>query len=410
MPLFSYTAKDTSGQVINGTLEADTTNMVISRLQSMGYFPVRVENESEKKAGAAAGAAAVARQFSRKVGINDLATFNRQLADLLGSGIPLVKALTVMQNQTTNVGLVEIIKQINQDVSGGDSLAGAMSKHPKVFSKLYTAMVKSGEAGGMIDVVLSRLADFAETEAETRSKIKSALAYPVVMIVAGIGAVIIMMTVVMPKILKIFTELNQALPLPTQILISANNVLQNYWYFILGGLILLVVGGWRAMNTEEGKRAIDTALIKVPVLGDMIVKKEIANFSRTFGSLLHNGVSILPALDIVHEVLGNKVIADEVAKIPLNITQGEGVAAPLKKSTVFPPVVVNMMAIGEETGRLDDVLLKIARSYETEVDRAVKTLTGLIEPIIILFMGLVVGFIVIAMLLPIFSIDPSANG
>ncbi len=406
MPLFSYKAKDTSGQIIAGTLEAESTNLVVTRLQAMGYFPVSIENESERKK----SVSAVARSFTGKVRVTDLATFNRQLADLLGSGITLVRALGVIQNQTTNPFFIEVITQINQDVSGGDSLAVAMGKHPRIFSKLHCAMVRSGEAGGMLDTILSRLADFAEQEAEIRGKVKAALAYPVIMCLAGTGAVITLMTVVMPKILKIYTEMNQTLPLPTQILISVNDYLRDYWYVFLGVVAFVTAGLWRAVKSEEGKRFIDTALLRVPVLGNLILKKEVANFARTLGSLLHNGVSILPALEITREVLDNRVVADEVAKIPQNVTQGEGIAAPLKKSTVFPPVVVNMIAIGEETGRLDDVLLKIARSYDTEVERATKTLTSLIEPIIILLMGLVVGFVVIAMLLPIFSIDPSASG
>lgn len=412
MAQFSYTAKDANGKLVNGTLEADGSGQVVQRLQSMGYFPMRIEGGGVAKGTSAAavssGAPAPAR--GKRVPINDLATFNRQLADLLSSGIPLVKALTVIQHQTANETLRQITTQITQDVSGGDSLAIAMSKHPRVFSKLYCAMVKSGEAGGLLDQVLQRLADFSEGEAETRSKIKSALAYPAVMVVAGIGAVIVLMTVVMPKILGIFSELNQALPLPTQILITISNFMTEYWYFLLGGTLFLIIAIWRAMKTPEGRRFIDNMVIRIPVLGQMILKKEVANFCRTLGSLLHNGVSILPALDIVHGVLGNAVVADEVAKIPQNVTQGEGVAAPLKKSKVFPPVVVNMMAIGEETGRLDQVLIKIARSYDVEVDRATKTLTSLIEPIIILAMGLVVGFIVISMLLPIFMIDPAGQG
>lgn len=406
MAVFSYKAKDSKGQVIAGSLEAETVNAVISRLQAMGYFPVSVENESEKKR----KVAAVAKRLARRVSVSDLATFNRQLADLLSSGIPLVRALGVIQNQTANETFVEIIGQIAQDVAGGDSLAGAMAKHPKVFSKLYVAMVRSGEAGGMLDVVLSRLADFAETEAEVRAKIKAALAYPVVMVFAGIGAVTILMTVVMPKILKIYSELNQTLPWPTQALIAVSDFLRTYWLFLFAGVGGGAVALWRLLKTPEGKRAVDRLIVRIPLLGPTIVKREIANFARTFGSLLHNGVSILPALEIVHEVLTNTVVADEVAKIPEHVTQGEGVAGPLKKSKVFPPVVVNMIAIGEETGRLDDVLLKVARSYELEVERAVKTLTSLIEPLIILGMGVVVGFIVIAMLLPIFSIDPSQQG
>ncbi len=406
MALYTYKAKDAKGQVISGSLEAETVNAVISRLQAMGYFPVSVESQSDRKD----IAAVVTKKLARRVSINDLATFNRQLADLLSSGIPLVRALGIIQNQTTNETLVEIIGQVAQDVAGGDSLAGALAKHPKVFSKLYVAMVRSGEAGGMLDVVLSRLADFSETEAEVRAKIKAALAYPVVMILAGVGAVTILMTVVMPKILKIYGELNQTLPLPTQMLIAISDGLRNYWPFILAGIAAAILGLWRILTTPDGKRAFDRLIVKIPLLGPMIIKREIANFARTLGSLLHNGVSILPALEIVHEVLTNTVVADEVAKIPEHVTQGEGVAGPLKKSKVFPPVVTNMIAIGEETGRLDEVLLKVARSYELEVERAVKTLTSLIEPLIILGMGIIVGFIVIAMLLPIFSIDPSAQG
>lgn len=403
MPQFSYKAKDPTGQTVNGVLEAESSSVAVTRLQAMGFFPLNV---SDAKAAAAESGAPAKRR--KRISINDMATFNRQLADLLSSGIPLVKALSVIQNQTSNPTLVEVITEITQDVSGGDSLAGAMSKHPKIFTKLYVAMVRSGEAGGLLDQVLQRLADFAESEAETRSKIKSALAYPVVMVCAGTGAVITLMTVVMPKILKIYTDLNQTLPATTQLLIGISDALRNYWYFFIAGIVAIVVALYRAAHTVEGRRALDAAVIKIPILGPMIVKKEIANFARTLGSLLHNGVSILSALEITIDVLTNKIVADEVAQIPLNVTQGEGIAAPLRKSKVFPPVVVNMMAIGEETGRLDDVLMKIARSYDTEVDRGMKTLTSLLEPMIILGMGLVVGFIVISMLLPIFSIDPGA--
>lgn len=401
MPQFTYKAKDTSGQLINGTLEAENTQSVIARLQSMGYFPVSVQ---DSKSAQASGAAPAVK--AKRIKINDMATFNRQLADLLSSGIPLVKALTVIQNQTQNPSLRQIIQQVTQDVSGGDSLAGALSRHPKIFNKLSVAMVKAGEAGGLLDQVLQRLADFSESEAETRSKIKSALAYPVVMVVAGAGAVMVLMTVVMPKIMKIYEDLDQQLPGTTVFLIKVSMFLQSYWYVVIGAVIGIIAVLWRAKNTTEGKRALDNFLVKVPLLGEMIIKKEVANFARTLGSLLHNGVSILHALEITHGVLENQVVADEVATIPENVTQGEGIAAPLRSSTVFPPVVVNMMAIGEETGRLDTVLMKVAKSYDTEVDRSMKTLTSLMEPIIILGMGLVVGFIVISMLLPIFSIDP----
>lgn len=404
MPQYLYKAKDNSGQLVSGTLEAENPANVITRLQAMGYFPVAVTDA--KSSAAAAAGAGQGRQ--KRVKLNDMASFNRQLADLLSSGIPLVKALSVLQNQTPNPTLRQIIQQVTQDVSGGDSLAGAMSRHPKVFNKLFIAMVKAGEAGGLLDQVLQRLADFSESEAETRSKVKSALAYPIVMVMAGAGAIMVLLTVVMPKIMKIYEDLDQQLPATTVFLIAISKFLQSYWYLVIGSIAGGVFILWRMKNTKEGRRAIDTFILKIPILGPMTIKKEIANFARTLGSLLHNGVSILPALDITHGVLNNQVVADEVARIPENVTQGEGVAAPLRNSKVFPPIVVNMMAIGEETGRLDNVLSKVAKSFDTEVDRDVKTLTSLLEPLIILFMGLVVGFIVISMLLPIFSIDPGA--
>lgn len=404
MPQFVYKARDTTGKMITGTLEAESTANVITRLQGMGYFPVSVEDSRSASSAGAAGAPRGGRK--KRIKINDIATFNRQIADLLSSGIPLVKALSVIQNQTSNPALRQIIVQITQDVTGGDSLAGAMSRHPKIYSKLYVAMVRAGEAGGLLDQVLMRLADFAESEAETKSKVKSALAYPLVMVAAGLGAVVVLMTVVMPKIMKIYEDLDQQLPTTTVMLISVSNALQQYWYIFLGAIAGGIFLAGKTLKTKEGKKAFDSFLVKVPVLGDLIVKKEIANFSRTLGSLLHNGVSILQSLEITQDVLTNEVVAEEVRKIPENVTQGEGIAAPLRKSKVFPPVVVNMIAIGEETGRLDDILLKVSKSYDTEVDRSVKTLTSLLEPLVILFMGLVVGFIVISMLLPIFSIDP----
>ncbi len=299
---------------------------------------------------------------------------------------------------------------MNGDVQGGDTLAAALGKHPKVFSRLFCAMVRAGEAGGMLDAILQRLAEFSETEDEIRSRIKSAMAYPVVMVFAGGGAIFILMTVVIPKILQIFAELNQTLPLPTQILISIVGFVSNKWWLLLGGALMGGIFFYNFIRTEEGRTLWHTFQLKIPVVGDLIRKQEIARFARTLGSLLKNGVSILSSLEIVGEVMGNKLVQQEVAKISENITQGSSVAAPLRGSKIFPPVVVNMLAIGEETGRLDQVLIRIASSYEVEVDRSIKTLTSLIEPLIILSMGLVVGFVVISMLLPIFTLDPTAGG
>jgi type II secretory pathway component PulF len=294
-------------------------------------------------------------------------------------------------------------------VQGGDTFATALSKHPRIFNPLYVAMVRAGEAGGMLDAVLQRLADFSEQEEALKGKIKSALAYPVVMIVAGIGAVIVMMTVVIPKIVKIFQDLNQALPTPTKILIASSDFLTQYWWLVAGILAVAWSGFWRFIKTAEGRRYWHRIQLQMPLLGIIIRKKEVARFSRTLGALLHNGVPILSALDIVKEVALNVWVKSEVDKIVDNVTQGAGVAKALKGGMIFPPVVVSMINIGEETGRLDEVLRKVADSFEIEVDRSVKTMTSLIEPLIIVFMAFLVGFIVISMLLPIFTLDPTAG-
>jgi type II secretion system protein F len=405
MPNFTYKAKDAKGEAIHGSMEAESQAIVINRLQSMGYFPLLVRAEVTGKR-----ISTLSKLLRGRVRNSDISAFNRQLADLISAGIPLVKALAIIVNQTPSENLREIISTVSGDVQGGDTLASALSKHPAVFSKLYCAMVRAGETGGMLDSILERLADFSEMEDEIRNKIKSAMIYPVVMIVAGMTAITILMTVVIPKIMSIFKDMDQALPVPTQILIGIMNFLGNRWYLIIGGALLGCGAIYQFLHTEEGRAFWHRAQLRIPIVGDVILKREIARFARTLGSLLKNGVSILSSLEITREVMSNNLVQEEILKVSENITQGSGIASPLKGSKIFPPLVVNMVAIGEETGRLHDVLLRIASSYEVQVERSIKTLTSLIEPMIILFMGLVVMFVVVSMLLPIFTLDPTQGG
>jgi type II secretion system protein F len=405
MPNFTYKAKDAKGEAIHGSMEAESQAIVINRLQSMGYFPLLVHAEVTGKR-----TSTLSRLLRGRIRNSDISAFNRQLADLISAGIPLVKALAIIVNQTPSENLREIISTVSADVQGGDTLASALSKHTAVFSKLYCAMVRAGESGGMLDSILERLADFSEMEDEIRNKIKSAMIYPVVMIVAGLTAITILMTVVIPKIMSIFKDMDQALPVPTQILVSVMNFLGNRWYLIIGGALLGCGAIYQFLHTEEGRSFWHRTQLRIPILGDVILKREIARFARTLGSLLKNGVSILSSLEITREVMSNNLVQEEILKVSENITQGSGIAAPLKGSKIFPPLVVNMVAIGEETGRLHDVLLRIASSYEIQVERSIKTLTSLIEPMIILFMGLVVMFVVVSMLLPIFTLDPTQGG
>lgn len=404
MPTYAYRAKDTRGETIQGTMEAEAPHAVTSRLQAMGYFPLQIRDETKARQSAGGLLQSFRRQ---RIRTSDLTIFNRQLADLIGAGVTLVKALNVIVSQTPNEALREIVSQVSSDVQGGDTLAQAMSKHPRAFSKLYVAMVRAGETGGMLEGVLARLADFAEAEQELKGRVQAMLIYPFVMVVVGTTAVTILMTVVMPKIVRIYKDLNQTLPAITQTLISLTGFIGRWWWAVGLALAALAFGVYNYLRTDEGKTQLDTWLLRVPVLGSVVQKREIARFARTFGALLRNGVSILPALEIVIEVMTNNVVRREVALIPQNISQGAGVANPLRNSKVFPAVVVNMLAVGEETGRLPDVLVRVAQSYEIEVDRSIRAMVSLLEPLIILVMGVVVGFIVIAMLLPIFSLDPS---
>lgn len=430
MGTFVYIAKDKKGDKIEGTMEADGRPAVVARLQQMGYFPVSI-NGATKKGGKVVSASPSARDarimktsparaaapkepsapmFSRGIKSSDISSFNRQLADLIGAGIPLVKALAILLKQTNNPKLREVITDVLDDVQAGSTFAEALGKSPKIFSKLYVAMVRSGEAGGMLDDVLERLADYSEEEEQLRGKVKSALAYPVVMIIAGSLAVAVMFGYVIPKITGTFAQLNQTLPAITQLLIEISNIVQNYWWAVLAVAGVLGVTFYQFTKTPEGRMMWHRTQLRLPLIGPMVQKRECARFARTLGSLLKNGVSILTALDIVREVLDNQVVRLEVEKVIEEITQGKSVAEPLRQSQVFPQVAVNMIAIGEETGRLPEVLLRVSESFETQVERSVRTLTSLIEPLIIVAMGLVVGFIVIAMLLPIFSLDPTGGG
>ncbi len=398
MPTFKYEAKDNNGKSIQGVIEAENNTAVISQLQTMGYFPISIRSEEKAKP---------LRLLQRKITTSDLTTFNRQLADLLDAGVPLIKSLDVIKEQTSNVYLKEIIDSIMSDVHSGATLADALSKHPKVFSKLYCALVKSGEAGGMLETILERLAEFSEKEDELKSKILSALAYPAVMVVVGISVVTILMTVVMPKITDIFDQFEQTLPLITTILMSISHFTGRFWWVIVGSIAAIIIIIYNFAKTGEGKYLYDKIKLKIPLLGELVLKREVAQFSRTLGNLLKNGVSILPALDIVIESITNKVFEREVKKMPEEISQGSNMSTFLSKCKIFPKITVSMIAVGERTGKVEEVLLKIANSYEAEVERKLKTITSLLEPIIILLLGIVVGFIVIAMLLPIFSLNIS---
>lgn len=384
-------------------MEAENRQSVIHRLQTTGFFPIEIKEH----AGRREKNISLSRLLGKRIKPSDVAMFNRQMSDLLSAGIPLSRALSIASTQTANDSFKTMLQQITSDVQSGDSFAKALSKHPKVFSKIYISMVRAGEMGGMLNSVLERLADFAEMEEELKGKIKAVLAYPLIMVIIGSAAISILLIVVIPKIVKIFADMGQALPLPTQILIQISGIIGNYFWVVL--IVLGIAFGvfTHVLKTEEGKLLFDRISLSTPLIGQMLLKREIARFGRIFGQLLKNGVPILTALEITKDVLKNVIVKKEVERIHGELVQGSGMAKPMRESAIFPPVVTNMVAVGEETGKLDDVLLKISFSYETQVDRSVKTLTSLIEPLIILCLGILVGFIVISMLLPIFTLEPT---
>lgn len=402
---YKYKAKKLSGEVIEGVLEADNQKLVIGKLQKMQVFPISV-----KAMGGGKGLnSEVSFNSLRRVSSRDVTTFSRQISDLLRAGLPLVRCLDVITQQTSNPKMTDIIKSVNSDVSGGTALADSLKKHPRIFNSLYCSMVRAGELGGMLDEVMERLANFLESEQETRSKVISALTYPAFMVLVCFFVLIVLFTVVVPKFMVMFNDSDVDLPISTELLIALNNFVTNYWWtFIVG----IVVGGFmfkKYIETDAGKLQFDKIKLALPLVGDLIRKREIAKFARTLGTLLANGVTILKALAITEQVISNKILKNDIEKFAENIKEGEKLSTRMEESELFPPVAVNMVAVGEETGNLETTLQRVADTFETETERVIKTLTSIIEPVMIVVMAVIVGFIVFAMIMPIFTISQSMH-
>jgi type II secretion system protein F len=402
---YRYKAKKFSGEIIEGVIEADNSRLVINQLQKMHVFPISV-----KEMGGGKGLnREVSLKILNRVSSRDVATFSRQISDLLRAGLPLVRALAVITKQTVNPKLVEILKNVSSDVEGGISFSDALAKHGKVFPPLYSSMVKAGEAGGMLDSVMERLADFQEAEQETRGKIISAMTYPAFMVLVCVFVIVILFAVVVPNFMVMFNDMDVALPMSTQMLLNFTNLMRHTWWLFLLGLIGLVVAFRTYIKTEAGALKFDTIKLKLPLFGELIKKREIAKFARTLGTLLANGVQILKALAITENVISNQVLKLDIQTFAENIREGEKLSTRMEESDLFPPVAVNMVAVGEETGNLENTLQRVAEAFERETDRVIKTITTIIEPMMIVFMAVVVGFIVFAMIMPIFQISQSVG-
>jgi type IV pilus assembly protein PilC len=424
MPKFNYVAMDTKGKEITGVLESDNTTTAVSRIREMGYFPTNVtEVTKDKKGGrlttAPVGAAKSAKSAKKGFGQMDLkflqgntvkskvlTSFTRQLATLIDAGLPLLRGLDVLRKQEKHPVLRRTLIRLAEAVEGGSTFSEALAQHPKVFNKLYVNMVRAGEAGGVLDVTLCRLAEFQEKAQKIKGKVISAMVYPAVIITVSLGILVFLMVVIVPKFQEIFNELLEGKSLPplTLFVLAISNLVKNQFLLVLGVVVALVVAFKMISKTAKGRYGIDVMKLHAPVFGSMIRKVSIARFTRTLGTLIASGVPILQALNIVRETSGNAVIANAVSQIHDAVKEGERIVQPLEASKVFPPMVISMVDVGEETGALPDMLMKVADVYDDEVDNAVGAMTSLLEPIMIVFLAVIVGTIVISMFLPLISV------
>ena len=391
MATFTYTARAFNGDLRTATIDASSRDDVIAQLRKQRLSVVKIDQDAAKKIGRGS------------IKTRDVVIFTRQFSTMINSGLPLVQALTILAEQTDNKALAEVTRKVVFDVESGNTVADALSKHPRAFTNLYVNMVAAGEAGGILDTILLRLATFLEKNDALVRKVKGAMIYPAVIMSVAAIAVVVLLIFVIPVFAGMFASAGQALPLPTRIVIGASGFLRRYWW-VMGAVI--ITGGYmfkKYYATPPGKLVIDRLMLRMPVLGDVLRKSAVSRFTRTLGTLISSGVSILEGLEITAKTAGNRVIQDAIMQSRSSIAGGDTIAQPLQKSKVFPPMVISMIAVGEQTGGLDEMLAKIADFYDEEVDAAVSNLLSLLEPIMIVFLGVVVGGMVVAMYLPIFD-------
>ena len=402
MPHFKYTVKDTVGKTITSSADSKNRDSLIELLRKQGLTIISLEEDKDAEVKTA--------QLAKKVKLDDLVIFSRQLSTMVEAGIPLVNVLDVLSQQIEKKGFAAVIKKIRDDVETGSSFSQALTKHPRIFSSLYINLVKAGESSGMLDEILNRVATYLEKTSALQRKVKTAMVYPIAVISISIAITIFLLVKVVPTFQGIFDMLGGSLPLPTQILIFVSNILRKWFLFGFIGVVILIIALKRYAMTEGGKLFFDRLILKLPVFGDIVRKVSVAKFSRTLSTLVKSGVPILSSLDIVAKTAGNKVVELAVNDSKKAVREGKNLADPLSKSKVFPPMVVRMIAVGEQAGELEKMLSKIADFYDEQVDSAVASLTSIIEPMIILFLGVVVGGIVLSIFMPIFKITEIIGG
>jgi type IV pilus assembly protein PilC len=429
MPKYNYIALDAHGSETKGNIEVASQNEAISRVKEMGLFPTKITEADKGGKGAGRTArgpsAAKTRAGGKKGGAMNinikipgfggvkpkvLTTFTRQLATLVDAGLPLLRGLRVLEKQERNANLKSIIAQLATAIEGGSTFSEALAQHPKIFNRLFVNMVKAGELGGVLEVVLKRLAEFSEKSQKIKGKVKAALFYPVAVLIVAVGIMILLLTMVVPKFKEVFSGMGFKLPGFTLFVMGVSDLIKNNILGSMGAVAVFVVAFLLFIKTKFGRRIWDKVKLVMPPVGPVITKVSISRFARTLGTLVSSGVPILQALTIVKETTGNVIISDAVTMVHESVKEGETITAPLEASRVFPPMVVSMVDVGEQTGALPEMLLKIADNYDEEVDNAVTAMTSLLEPIMIVFLAVIVGSIVIAMFMPLIQMITNLSG
>ena len=407
MPVYQYKALDASGKALSGIVDADTAKEARQKLRMQSLYTTSIaEAEKEVTLSSEVQVRKVLRRIKRK----DISIATRQLATLLRSGMPVVQSFSAIIEQLEGHPLQKVMLEIREKVNSGSTFADALADHPKLFSTLYVGMVRAGESAGALETILQRLAEYLEKTDKQRNRIRSIMAYPIVMLFVGGAVLTFLMAYVVPTLIKLFTEMNRDLPLPTQILIAVSGFVRSYKMLILiGGIVAAFVAFKRYIRTEAGRLRYDAFRLRIPVLGTLVRKSCMVRFARTLGTLVAGGVPLLQALAIVRDIVGNTVIGKALDDAKDNIARGQTIADPLKNSGHFPPIVTHMVAVGEASGNLEEMLFNVADAYEDEVETTISSLTSLLEPMIIVVMGVIVGFIVLSVLLPIFDMNKLAG-
>ncbi len=405
MPIYEYTALNVKGKTVTNIIDAESITTARQKLRAARIYPVTIKEVYDTSPKPETRFSGLMRPFAPRVKPAEVAIMTRQLATLLGAGFPLVSALYSLLPQIRSAILKRTLSQIKDAIEGGSGFAAALAQYPDTFSDIYVNMVRSGESSGTLELVLTRLADISEKQQALNNRIRSAMAYPILMTIIGTLILMFLLTYIVPSITAIFTNMKETLPVPTQMLLALSAFLKTAWWMILIAIIALVYGIRRIIQTDRGRYKYDQIILKLPLIGSLKRKLAIGRFARTLGSLLENGVSLLAALDIVKNIVGNRLIADTIEAAARDVEKGSGLGKALSASEIFPHIAIQMIQVGENSGELESMLNKMADIYENEVQTTVSTLTALLEPIIILVMAVVVGFIVLSICMPIFKMD-----